>query len=272
MRIGYQGVPGAYSEMALQKYFSEIASNQIEAIEYDKFSTLIQAVANKALDYAVVPIENSTTGLISRTMDLFRYQPITAVGELLQPVQHVLWGIKGSQVEQLKVVYSHPEALAQSQNFFEQHPFISSQAFEDTAKAAQWVAQQNDPTIAALASQRAGELYDLIPLKEAIQTEQTNTTRFFIIRHQEFANQDGNRLIAYFETRHQPGALLKILQTFDLFNCNLEGLNARPIPGQPFSYGFFIEVNIEHAKASLSLLKEVLNQAAEYVQLIGRFD
>lgn len=272
MKIGYQGVPGAYSEMALRNYFKNYDDKEMTVIEFNRFATLIQAVAKKELDYAVVPIENSTTGLISRTMDLFRYQPITAIDHVLQPVKHILWGIEGSRLEEIKEVFSHPEALAQSQSFFDQYPLINAQAYEDTAKAAQWVFEQNNPSYAALASQRAGGLYHLVPLREMIQTKESNTTRFFIIRHQEHTNEEGNRLVVYIETKHQPGALLKILQSFDVFNCNLEGLNARPIPGQPFSYGFFIEVNIEHTKASLSLLKEVLQQAAEYVQLIGRFD
>lgn len=271
MKIGYQGVPGAYSEAALQRFFLDYDQKDLKLHEYSNFKILVGDIVQEKIDYAVIPIENSTTGLISRSVDLFRYQPVTAVAEILQPIQHVLWGVKDSRIEDLKTVYSHPEALAQCQSFFEEYPHIQPFAFEDTAKAALWVARNQDKKIGALASQRAGELYKLDLLKRDIQTEISNTTRFFIMRHSNHSNDKGKHLVLYIETLHQPGALSKILQTFDLFNCNLEALNARPIPGQPFNYGFFIEVNIEHLTSSLVLLQEVLEQASEYVQLIGRF-
>lgn len=271
MKIGYQGVPGSYSEAALLGFSkNQPIKKSMEVVQYSSFITLIQDLAKQKLDAIVLPVENSTTGQISRTMDYLRYEPIIATQENYQSIQHTLWGTPGSKLEDITHVYSHPEALSQTQVFFDKHKHLKAIAFQNTAKAAEYIAHEKDPTKAALASQRAGEIYGLVPLKETVQTEKTNTTRFFLLQHQNKASQlKGSRVIYYIETPHESGALLKLLQVFNIYECNMQRLNSRPIKGVAFKYGFFIEVDYQAEKVSLSDLNNMIQQVTDYYQVLG---
>lgn len=287
MRIGYQGIPGSYSESAALQYLklNQIRLEDAELIGMDTFIESTNKLLAGEIDLAVMPIENSTTGLITRTLDLFRYQPVAASAEIYEQVQHTLWGVEGSRIEDIKEVYSHPEALSQTANFFEEYPHIQPVTYIDTAQSAKYIKELGDPTKAALASQRAGELYELIPLRKSIQAEKTNTTRFFImekidekmeigdfLRESKAAFPERTRMMLYVETAHTPGALAQLLNTFNLFNCNLEGLDARPIKDKPFNYGFFIEVDLAEVSINPTILWKTLAHSTEYIQLIGLFE
>lgn len=270
MKVGYQGVAGSYSEAALKEYCQQL--EEVEAIGYSNFSDLIEDMAHKRLDMIVLPVENSTTGFIARSVDLLRYQPLVAIADNYQSIQHTLWGLAESSVEELTEVYSHPEALGQCDAFFEAHSYLSAVAYEDTAKAAAYVAEMQNPQLGALASPHAGELYGLQALATSVQTEKSNSTRFYIMKHQADVQLKGTVLSLYVETKHEAGALSKLLQVFDLFESNLLGLNARPIPEQPFRYGFFIEVSLTDLGIPFAILWQTLEHVAEHVQILGQFD
>lgn len=274
MRIGYQGVAGSYSEATLQDYIKSLdtTTGGLIPVPYGDFKTVIDDLLDERLDLIVVPVENSTTGIIARVTDLLRYKPVMAIAEAYQPVRHTLWGIEGSTIDDIKSVYSHPEALSQCHTFFNNYPLIESKAYEDTAKAANYIQILNRIDTAAIASPRAGELHNLVPLKENVQDELTNTTRFYVIEKINERNYDGTCLSLYVETRHESGALSKLLQVFDIFNCNLQNLNARPIENRPFTYGFFIEVSIKRMTSPVNILLQTLDQVSEYLQVIGQFD
>lgn len=287
MRIGYQGIPGSYSESATLQYLKlkQIRSEDAELIGMDTFIESTNKLLAGEIDLAVMPIENSTTGLITRTLDLFRYQPVAASEEIYEHVQHTLWGVEGSRIEDLEEVYSHPEALSQTVDFFETHSHIQPVTYIDTAQSAKYIKELDDSSKAALASQRAGELYQLTPLRRGIQAEKTNTTRFFVMEKIDEETAIGDflteniksfpertRMMLYVETAHKPGALAQLLNTFNLFSCNLEGLDARPIKDKPFNYGFFIEVDLAEVSIDPTILWKTLEHSTEYIQLIGLFE
>lgn len=273
MKVGYQGVPGSYSETTLQQYMHMQQHEHFTPIGYNHFEEIIHDVAQQTLDIAVIPVENSTTGLIARSVDYFRYQPIEVIAQHYLPVQHILWGLPGSSLETLTHVYSHPEALSQCQRFFNQYTHIQPQAYSDTAKSARFVAEEGNQHFGAIASLRAGQLAGLTPLQTHLQTEKNNTTRFFVIAPKTCqtmtTNQRSTHGFFYLETEHKPGALLDLLKVFDLFKCNLEGLNARPIHDKPFQYGFFIEVDFTHLTVSFDVLWQTLQAHSTYVQSLG---
>lgn len=270
MKVGYLGVPGSYSEAALQKECQGM--EEVEPIGYANFPDLIDHLTNKQIAMAVIPVENSTTGFIARSADLFRYKPIVAIADRYESIQHTLWGLPGSTLEEVTEVYSHPEALSQCDTFFAQHPHVKATAFADTAKSAAYIKDRNEPHIAAIASPRAGKLYGLQALQSEIQTETSNTTRFYIMKHQDDVTLQGNQLALYVEVRHEPGALSKLLQAFGLLQINLLSLNARPIPGEPFAYGFFLDIDLSLMAVSFESFWEVVQQAADYIQIVGQFD
>ncbi|AMB99862.1 hypothetical protein AWM75_07735 [Aerococcus urinaehominis] len=285
MKIAYQGIPGSYSHASLIDYLkiNQIPQKQVDMVTYTDFAVMVADLVQGHVDRAVMPVENSTTGLITRTLDHFRYQPVCAIQELYQPVQHTLWGLPGAQIADLEVVYSHPEALSQCQSFFAAYPHIKAEEYHDTAGAARFVSQSGNPKYGALSSATAGALYGLTSLQDKIQSETTNMTRFFVMERLAVPKAglgavlnrwrrervQASRLMLYVETRHEPGALAKLLDVFQLFDCNLNGLDARPIKDKPFNYGFFIEVDTAGLALDRQVFWQTLEYAAAYVQLIG---
>lgn len=291
MKIGYQGIPGSYSEAALEHYLRSARSNgldmpsDISAIGYDNFKTIITDLVSEELKAAILPVENSTTGLITRTLDLLRYQPVVATHEVYQPISHSLWGVEGASIDSITKVYSHPEALAQCASFFEQHPNMMPLPSSDTAQAAVFVKEQQDNSMAALSSVRAGNLYGLSAIENNVQSEEQNITRFFMMERVMTTTQDmadlvqywrathpnRNRWMLYLETDHKPGALAKVLNTIELFDCNMEGLDARPIKDKPFHYGFIIEVDVSNLLEETKTFWKTLTYTSSYMQLLGCF-
>lgn len=270
MKVGYLGVPGSNSEAALQKECQDM--DDLEAIGYSNFPDLIDDLADKQIAMAVIPVENSTTGFIAKSADLFRHRPIVAIADRYESIQHTLWGLPGTKLSEVTDVYSHPEALSQCDRFLAKHPQITAHAHTDTARAAEFVRKIGLPHQAAIASPRAGKLYGLQALEHDIQTETSNTTRFYIMRHEDDVTLKGDQLALYVEVRHEPGALSKLLQAFGLLQVNLLSLNARPIPGEPFAYGFNIEIDMSHMTEEFPVLWEQVQQASEYSQIVGQFE
>ena len=288
MKIAYQGIAGSYSETTIQAYLNEPKNKDVtaELQSYTTFKGIVEDLVENTIDLGIFPVENSTTGLITRTVDLFKGLPIFVEEERYHEVRHTLWGLPGSSIEALRQVYSHPEALSQSSAFFEKHPHIEAIPYVDTAQAARYIQEEQNPTKGALAGPQNGELYKLIPLLAEIQTEATNTTRFFMTKSWQPGEESvGAALEAYYqihptrtrwmlyvETTHEPGSLVRLLNIFDLFSCNLEGLDARPIENKGFRYGFFIEVDVSHLAGAYELLWKNLEYASEFLQIIGAFE
>lgn len=278
MRIGYQGIPGAYSEAATiafvrEQLHVEIDDERLEIISYDDFKPMVDDLVAEKVDRIVMPIENSTTGLIARTMDIIRYQPVLAKYEHYQPVNHVLWGLPGADIHQVTKVYSHPEALTQCKLLFDRYPNMDPVAYIDTAVSAEFIVQEDDPTIAAIASPRAGDLHGLQALEPAAYDESGNMTRFLVFERYDNIDMTNthDKIMLYIETPHEPGALAKLLQVLDVYRINLEGLNARPIPMKPFRYGFFIEADPSNMIGDLESLEKILKALSTHIQVVSQF-
>lgn len=178
--VGFQGVPGSFSENALETYFGKETKRK----NFQQFEDVFKALQNDEIDYGVVPLENSSTGAINDNYDLIRDYGFSIVGEQSLSITQHLLGIKGSCIEELTDVYSHPQGILQTSLFLNEHPHIHPHEFANTATAAQYVAQQNNPHLGAIASQKAAELYDLDILQESIQNVKSNSTRFIIFSKQ----------------------------------------------------------------------------------------
>lgn len=265
MNIGYLGVPGSYSETALSEYLP----NGADKTSVDTFDNLITFLKEDKLTHIILPIENSTTGLITRTMDLLKYEPLYIVDEWYLPIENQLWAKSDVSPETLTHVYSHPEAFTQTEAYFNQYPHIKRVSYSDTANAARFVAESKSNTIAALAGTRAGELNGLQKIEDTMNSESTNTTRFFILSRTHNKTL-GALSYFYIETSHTPGALVRLLNIFDAHQCNLLSLNSRPIKNEPFRYGFFIEVNI--TDTILTSLIHTLRAESTYCHTFGSFN
>ena len=246
MKIGYQGVSGAFSEAAIRLYFNEEEKNGAEIPDYEPvgyrdFITMLQDVDAGRLDYAFFPVENTTTGIISRTYDYFQYYNVYAVGEVVEPIVQNLIVNPGTALEEVRTVYSHPEALSQCSKLFRDYPEMKSVVYEDTALAVKYVKESGDKGKAAIASALASEIYDMEILMAGVQNSNSNMTRFLVVGNREEYPDDANKVSIYFVTKHVPGALYNVLGVFASLGINMLKLESRPIVGKVFEYCFYLD-------------------------------
>lgn len=276
-KIGYQGVYGAYSSIASLNYFGE----NNDFIGYDDFKTMADDLQRGKIDYGVFPVENSTTGQIYRTLDILKYEKdLFAIGETIVEVNHNLIALPNTTVDDLKFVYSHPEALSQCLEFFKKHPHITPVSYEDTAKSVVYIKELNNKENGAIASSLAGKTHNMNILSTSIQDMSGNKTRFLIFKkvldksyYFTDTAQNSEKLSCYFETKHEIGALSKILEIFSKQNYNLLSLHSRSTKKNSFEYGFFVDVNINGIDVeSLKNLLYKLEDNLLYFNLLGIYN
>ncbi len=238
MKIGYQGVSGAYSEAAVKMYF---ADREYEEVCYSDFVDMMNDVENGKLDYAMFPVENTTTGIIARTYDYFQYYNVHAVGEVVVPIRHSLITLPGTHLDDIREVYSHPEALSQCHEFFRAHPGMKAMVYEDTALSVSYIKGLGDKSKAALASSLAAEIYEMPVLLSEVQDSDLNMTRFLVMSNKPDYPADADKVSIRMVTGHIPGALFNALGVFAGQNVNVLKLESRPIPGKVFEYCFYLD-------------------------------
>ena len=237
--VGYMGVPGAYSHLALQQYFS---GQPVEARNFMLFEDVVAAVMDGTVRYGVLPIENSSTGGITEVYDLVRRYGANIVGEKIVKVEHCLLGLPGASLDDITEVYSHPQGFSQCRAFFKKHPAMQQFNYYNTAKAAEMVAEKKDVHKAAVAGAQAAEQYGLAILARGINTDQSNYTRFIIISRQQELAADADKITLIVSLKHQPGSLYRVLSHFARYQINMTNIESRPIPGQPWEYYFHMDI------------------------------
>lgn len=237
--VGYQGVPGAYSHLALQQYF---AGQPVKAQNFMLFEDVVAAVMDGTVRYGVLPIENSSTGGITEVYDLVRRYGAFIVGEKIVKVEHCLLGLPGAKLEDITEVYSHPQGFSQCLAFFKEHPAMQQFNYFNTAKAAEMVAQKQDIHKAAVAGAQAAEPYGLSILARGINTNQSNYTRFIIISRQQELTPEADKITLIVSLKHQPGSLYRVLSHFARYQINMTNIESRPIPGRPWEYYFHMDI------------------------------
>lgn len=238
MLVGYQGVKGAFSETAVRMLFG----NRIyEDMGYSDFISMFRDVESGVLDYAVFPVENTTTGIIARTYDHFQNYRVHAVGEVIVPIEECLIANPGTALEDIREVYSHPEALSQCQDLFKKYPWMNPHAHEDTALSVSYIRDTGDRSKAALASRLAAETYGMEVLIPRVQDNEHNMTRFLCVSAREDYPEDADKVSIRMVTAHTPGSLYNALGIFAALNINVLNLESRPIYGKPFEYCFYLD-------------------------------
>lgn len=257
----YQGVPGAWSEEALMKSFPGA-----EKIAVDTFEDVFLAVKGPKADYGVVPLDNSRTGAIGETYDLLRKYGCFVVGKIQVPIHHCLMAPKDVQLEDVREVLSHPDALGQCRNFLRGKSWDLT-ACRNTAAAAEKVAQTLDKRSAAIGSRRAAELYNLNILVEDIMDDPGNSTSFVVIARTPEYGQSSDTVSLTFATPHRAGALCEALLPFMAMGINLNRIESRP--ATMGNYRFFVEIqgHIEDQAVKLSLSQAA--SVCEYFEVTG---
>jgi len=238
MRVAYQGVRGAYSEVALKRRYGP----GTEALGFPFSEQVFDAVVEGRADFGFVPVENSIAGPVGVNMDLLLERPVVAVAEDYLLIEHCLLARPGTRLEGVNTALSHPVALAQVRDFLNARKIKAVPEY-DTAGAAELVAGRSVPGEAAVASRQCAAEYGLTVLAEGIQKSKNNTTRFlaFVKAGSEPSNMKREKTSLAFSVNHKPGALLRCLQRFADHGINLTRLESRPIAEDPFRYFFFVD-------------------------------
>jgi prephenate dehydratase len=264
VRLAFQGEPGAYSEAAALVY----GGADVETLPCKSFDDVFEAVVKRQATHGVVPLENSIGGTIHRNYDLLLEHELPITGEVELDVVHCLQALPGTKLSQVKVVYSHPQALAQCERYLKSLG-VTVEAVYDTAGGAKIVAEERLANAAALASRRAAEVFGLEVLQEAVQDYEFNITRFAIIGGTPAA--DANKTMVVFALPSTPGALYKSLSVFATRNINLSKLESRPFRGRPWEYLFYVEVDARRDDANCDAAIAELKHMATWLRVLGTY-
>ncbi len=272
LRVTYQGVEGSYSHLAAQRRYGGRGGGAL-LTGHDSFRSAADAVIHGAADLSLLPIENTTAGSINETYDLLADGKLHITGEVVSSIEHCLLALPGVGLDEIRVVISHPQALAQCQAFFVQHAHLSARPELDTAGSARKVTQSGDRSLAAIASAAAAKTYGLAIVAQGIQTNAGNATRFVEIGLRPAPVADGapvktSLLIALAD---RPGALGEVLVRFGKNGLSLTKLESRPIPSAPFTYRFYMDVLGHAASAPFQSALDEIRPLTSELHVLGTY-
>jgi prephenate dehydratase len=264
-RVAFQGEPGAYSEMAPIQYFRNSNLVPLKSLQ-DVFDGL----SHGDVDFGVVPIENSIEGSVNETYDLLLDTRFAVSGEIYLRVRHCLIVNKGGG-SNIRSVYSHPQALAQCRRYLQERKLAAVAAY-DTAGAVKMIKQKQCMEVAAIASSRAAELYDMHILEEGIEDNKNNFTRFLIISktRTKSTGHDGTSMI--FSVKHIPGALYSILEEFANRKINLTKIESRPKKEKPWEYNFYVDFEGHIDNKIIKEAVESIKKKAAFIKILGSYE
>ena len=241
-RVAIQGEPGSFSHEAALKLVpeAEIAPCSLSA-------EVFEALSSGAVDAAVIPIENSLAGSVLEHFDLLLQHDVTVQGEALLRIRHNLIALPGRKIEDIRRVFSHPVALAQCRRFLAEHARMESFAFYDTAGSVKQLVELKDAEAAAIASKSAAAFYGAEILRENIEDNPENYTRFFLVRRAQDAvsDADANKMTLAFSLENRPGSLVSALLELSRLGTNLTKIESRPVHGKPWEYIFYVDCQID---------------------------
>jgi prephenate dehydratase len=265
MRVAFQGEPGAYSEQAVFDYLGEVDTQPCETFE-DVFA----AVTSGACDSGLIPIENSLAGSIHQNYDLLLRHDLHIAGEYFLRVRHCLIGFHGVAISEIRRVISHPQALGQCAGYLRELG-VKTEPVYDTAGSVKILKSNGERTMAAIASKRAAEIYEMHILQEGIEDNPENYTRFLEIRPEPVFPVGEAKTSIVFTLKNQPGALFKALSVFALRDIDLTKIESRPLAGKPWEYLFYIDfigaLKDETARRAL----EHLGEYALMLRVLGSY-
>jgi prephenate dehydratase len=276
VNVAYQGLAGAFSEAASTALFPGAS-----LVPRPTFAEVFAALEARDVDAAVVPVENTHAGSVADVYDLLRqHTSARVVAEVVLRVSHCLLGVPGARAEDVRVARSHPQALAQVEEFLRERGIRPEVAF-DTAGAAAEVAGLRDPAVAAVASRRAAEQYRLDVLAESIETSRYNFTRFFALAREGDAavaerippslRKGPTKTSLVYKTANLPGALVRSLQPFATAWIQLSKIESRPSRAAPWDYVFYLDFEGDPtawpAREALALMRT----CCEWIQTLGTY-
>ena len=266
VRVVFQGAEGSYSQAAMIRYFGE----QVNSFHVESFRDAMNAIDEGSADFAVLPIENSTAGIVSEIYDLLAEFENYIVGEQIIQIEHCLMAVPGTDLSDIRTVYSHPQSLMQSARFLNQYPW-QQVSMQNNAFAAKKVSQDKNRNQAAIAGEYAAKLYGLEILKKGVNQSSTNSTRFIIVTNQKIFRTDAKKVSICFEVPHESGSLYHMLSHFIYNNLNMNRIESRPIEDRNWEYRFFIDFDGNLSDSSVKNALRGLREEARNMRILGNY-
>ncbi len=269
-RIVFQGVEGAYAHIAMNEYFG----SDTDSFHVDSWREAMEAIKSEKADYAVLPIENSTAGVVAENYDLLVEYDNYIVGEQIIPVRHCLLGLPEAELSDITSVYSHPQALAQCEKYLQEHEGWDCAKESNTAVAARKVRESGQKNKAAIASELTARLYGLKILKKNIQASTENSTRFIIVTKKKMFLASASKMSICLEIKHQSGSLYHALSHIIYNDLNMNFIQSRPLKerqGTNWQYRFFIDFAGNMNESAVQNALFGLSEECESVRVLGNY-
>ena len=266
-RVVFQGAEGAYSQAAMAAYFGE----GVNSFHVETFRDAMIAIDEGSADFAVLPIENSTAGIVSEIYDLLVEFENYIVGEQIIRIEHCLLGVPGAKQEQIRTVYSHPQSLMQSARYLNAHENWRQISMQNNAFAARRVIEDGDMSQAAIASEQAAKIYGLDILERGVNQADNNSTRFIIVTNQKIFLKNASKVSLCLEVSHESGSLYRILSHFIYNNLNMCKIESRPIEERNWEYRFFIDFEGNLADGAVKNALRGLREEARSMKILGNY-
>lgn len=265
-RVVFQGAEGAYSQAAMMEYFGDA----VDSFNVNTFRDAMLAIDEGSADFAVLPIENSSAGIVSEIYDLLVEFENYIVGEQIIKIEHCLMASPGTKIEDIRTIYSHPQSLMQSSHYLLDAGWQQI-SMKNNAFAAKKVADDKDKTQAAIAGETAAKIYGLDILKRGVNDIRDNSTRFIVITNQKVFAKGASKISLCFEVSHESGALYHALSHLMYNGLNVTKIESRPIAGRNWEYRFFLDFEGNLTDSAVRNALRGLREETRNMKILGNY-
>lgn len=264
LKVSFQGEHGAYSEAAATSFFKE----HIETIPYPTFYDVLESTEIGKCDYAVLPVENSLEGSVGESYDLLLTTKLNAVGEIYYKIRHCLIGFHG--LEKIDTVYSHPQALGQCRKFILDNHLKPIPTY-DTAGSVKILIELKKDNAACIASRKAAEIHNAPIIREGIEDNPNNYTRFLVLSNNKGERTSRDKTSIIFSIKHVPGALYSVLEKFNSGKINLTKIESRPTKTTPWEYNFYVDFEGHQTDKNIQDTLEKIKKHTIFLKVLGSY-
>jgi prephenate dehydratase len=265
-RVAIQGIRASFHEEAAFKFFG----TDIKAIECDSFKQTCEVLKDKKADYVVMAIENSIAGSLLPNYTLLREYNFSIVGEVYLAIQLHLLALPGVKFKDVKYVQSHPIAIRQCNDFFDEFPNLQVIESSDTAACAKKIREENLTDTAAIANLLAAKLYDLQVMERRIESNKKNFTRFLILADKPIGTTEANKASLSFQVGNSVGSLAEVLNIFSEYKINLSKIQSMPVLGKRNEYNFYVDIEWKNQSDYDSAIRKVLKYTINFT-IMGEY-
>ena len=264
IRVSFQGERGAYSEGAAISFFHD----KIQTISCQTFAKVLKNTEDGESDYSILPVENSLEGSVGESNDLLLSTNLNAIGEIYYQIEHCLIG-KG-QIEDVDIVYSHPQALGQCRKFIQEHSMKAVPSY-DTAGSVKIIKELNNQNYASIASKGAAKIYDVPIIREGIADKTNNYTRFLIFSQKKIDKTKNGKTSIIFSVKHEAGALYQVIKQFHQCKVNLTKIESRPNKNTPWEYNFYVDFEGWQDDGEIKDMLSKIQENTSFLKILGSY-